>query len=741
MPPRLKNSNRVQRAPQPNSNTYWANVPVKDLGPQVQTHFLDYQEECERRGLYSIWDHVSSVYYGYDPQTDSCSTWIKEAGEVGELLNVHVNELHSLIQSQLNLTTADKLIFEPRAGNDSPEADTQATLGKQILNFYATDGKLEAKFKQACRVMFLYGNAYVVQLWDPYKGDVTGTDFEPVLDDSGNPVMETVTVQEPSYDPISGQTEMREIEVTRPQEQEKPRKAGDVVHQIYGPQDVALDLGCRSQEDVSWYIVRERWNRWDLAARFPEHRQLILDRPSFEADELSRRDRTSFGQDMHTEEISVLRLLHDRCEAVPLGMECLVVGDTVILPPAPLAYKRLPVHVMIAEETLQSPLGFSNTWNLLGPQAAYNAAASNGITTSDAGSIPKYAIARESNVDRQVLSNQMDVLYYNADPNLPNHGIPVLMQVPQFTNAYAEQMNLWRAAMERQSGVNAVVRGESAGKSGTDNALMASQAQQYMNGYSRAYVECARSVMLGIIECLQIYATDDRMVSIVGEDESPYIGWFRGENLTEIRQVTVEMGDPMTRTPQGKIALADTLLERFPGKISPDQFLSFMSNGRLEPLYKSEANEIKLIRAENAKLAKGEEQPVLVSDIHETHIQEHLAILSSPKVRANNAVTAAVLAHVAEHGRKWREIDSILLAATGQTPAPPPGMPGMPQPPAGPGAGVPPGPQNNGPQPPGRPPGPRPGQGSQQEQVDVPGASDAVAGVSLPNLPKPPGTN
>lgn len=721
---------KAQKTPRPDNGTYWACVPRDQLGCQIQSRFLEYQDECLRRGLYSIWDQSTSVYYGYDPQTGSCSAWITEAGDDGEFLNLHVNEVHSLLTSQLNLITADRLVFEAIPANDSPQADTQASIGKQVLSYYQTDGKVENKLKTACKDMFLYGTSYIVQTWDATLGADAGVDFEPVYGDDGKPLSETVKIQEPVFDPISGETTIQESEVTRTVEQPRVRKSGDIVHKVYTPVDVAVDMGCRAPDEVPFYVVRERTNRWNLAARFPEHRQLILNRPTFDCDELSRREVRFNPQDVTTEEISVLRLFHDRTPALPEGMEAIVVGDTLLLD-TPLAYKRIPVHVMVAEESADSPLGFSNTWNLLGPQSAFNAAAINAITTSDAGSIPKYAIARKSNVDRQTLSTHMDVLFYDAQTDLPDAGVPKLMQVPQMTGTHMQQMDFWRASMERQSGVNAVIRGESAGKSGADNALISAQAQQYMNGYSRTYQDVARSVALGIIEILQQYADDQRMIAIVGEDEGSYLRWFRGEDLSEIRQVKVEMGDPMTTTPQGKAAMAQQLLESFPGKITPEQYLGFIATGRLEPLYKAEANEIKLIRAENAQLAKGKPQAAVVSDNHQTHIQEHLAVLNSPRVRANQAVTTAVLAHVAEHGRLWRSADSIILAATGQVP-PPPALAPAPGAPGGPGpAPAPSGAPQGGPAPSG---GPAP----ETQKANVPGAPDAVAGVGLPNLPKPP---
>jgi hypothetical protein len=280
--------------------------------------------------------------------------------------------------------------------------------------------------------------------------------------------------------------------------------------------------------------------------------------------------------------------------------------------------------------------------------------------------------------------------------------------------------------MERISGVNSVVRGESAGKSGADNALLDAKAVQYMSTYSRAFASTARSVALGLIEIMQVFASRERMVGIVGEDEAPSLQYFTGADLDDVRKIEVDLGDPATRTFAWRRATASELLERFPNQITPEQYLAFMSSGRLQPLYKAQRNQMRLIASENAQLAKGAPQPVLAADCHEDHIKEHLALLSTPAVRADQRVSMGVLQHVMQHVEQWYGLAPALLAATGQRPPPPMGpadMMGAPPPGE---EGAPP----DGPPPPG---GPSDANGS--------GPQPGRDGVNMPQMPKVAGTN
>ena len=63
------------------------------------------------------------------------------------------------------------------------------------------------------------------------------------------------------------------------------------MHRVYSPIDLARDLGARCAADIKWYVVRERWNKYELAARYPEHAKHIIEQPSYDADDTSRMER------------------------------------------------------------------------------------------------------------------------------------------------------------------------------------------------------------------------------------------------------------------------------------------------------------------------------------------------------------------------------------------------------------------------------------------------------------------
>ncbi len=718
------------------ADRYWPTVPPSELGDQIRSRFVEYHSELERRGLLGVWSLVQQVYDGYDPGTGAFASWVTEQGEQGSFLALHVNEFASLVRHQLTLTTSEPLVMDATAANDSPEAEAQASLGKQaIRNYQRAPNNLDSLLVKQSERMFLFGAGYMTQLWDARRGPES-------LEQDGPAEAQAMPPQDagaaPSMNapmPPSGMQQPPSLEPPQlPPQSEYPepqiRTAGDIVHRVYSPIDIARDLGVRGHDEIRWYVVRERWNKFELAARYPEHATYIAEQPSYDADELGKLERRRTDSVSRTDEIHALRLLHDRTEAVPEGMEVFVVGGRVIGPVLPLAYARMPVHPMLPQEVMDTTIPRAMNWDLLGPQAALNQAFANGLTASDAGSVPKWAIERKTNIDPQTVGPNMRVLYYDAQPQVPNGGIPVLMQTPTMTDGHLKQIDVFKAALQRLSNVNAVARGESEGKSGADNALLAAQTNQNLSSYRKAYVDAARSLGLGIIECLQRFCDRERMIRTFGDDETWSVEYFQGSDLEHVTDVDVDIGDPMTRSFQGRMALADKIADRWPDQVTPVSYMASVITGRWEPIYKAQRNTERLIKAENAKLAKGIAQIVNKADIHAEHIREHLAVLSSPAIREDNKISATVLAHVGEHAFLWGMLtatEPTLLAATGQAPAPQ----GMQPPEAG-----------------GPPPGAEPPRGGPPAPSDAPGSApranvggvEEVGGVPLPQAPQNPAT-
>jgi hypothetical protein len=246
-------------------------------------------------------------------------------------------------------------------------------------------------------------------------------------------------------------------------------------------------------------------------------------------------------------------------------------------------------------------------------------------------------------------------------------------------NRYKELIN----EMESISGINSVVRGnpEASLKSGAALALVASQAIQFLQLTQQRYVQLLEDSGTAIINMLKSYAAVPRVATIVGKMNTPYMKEFKGEDLENVQRVIVDMGNPLSKTTAGKIQIADTLLQYGFIKNS-DMYFSVLQNGRLDSILDPVQRQLMLIAQENEQMSDGIDPPVLVTDNHPMHIQEHKQLLDSPEARNNVELVSIVLQHMQTHIQQLQTGDPNLFSILGiqsLPPTPPQGQPSIDQ--------------------------------------------------------------
>jgi hypothetical protein len=181
---------------------------------------------------------------------------------------------------------------------------------------------------------------------------------------------------------------------------------------------------------------------------------------------------------------------------------------------------------------------------------------------------------------------------------------------------------------------------------------------------------------------------------------------------------------------------------------TPQDYLTVVETGNLEPLIEGPEAQMALIRKEKECLMDGKQIQAIVGDAHLLHMQEHMPILSDPDLRMRAAqgdqAAAQIIKnttdHVMEHNQLYHSQDPIWSQIAGEPPAPPPPPPPGMGPPPGPPTG-PPGPQGPAmPPPPHGAPPPQPHPGGPQAPLGAgPGVPRALQPqASLHTIPRLP---
>lgn len=603
---------------------YWASLDREEIAPElfsrIDNNFKTYDTSVQHKVLrrsYRYYYGISSEYgqsFGHHE--------IRPAGQQGEYSAITVNHFRNILQHLLVLTTSQRLALECRATNSDYESQSQCILGNGILDYYMKEKRLEDICVKACEYALVFGDSYGVALWDPTRGK------EYAVDDG------------------------------------KPVKTGDVRYQVFSPLDTIKDTS--REGELDWIIFRDYENRWDLIAKHPEIKEDIL---SVETrDELTHKYSLSGrSSDIPTEDVPVYHFFHRRTPSMPMGRYTILASDNVILYDGPLPYRGIPVAQMKVSDFIGSSHGYTPAFDLLALQEQLNHLYSVVVTNQLAFGVQNIIMPKGHGIAVSQLAGGLNLLEYDSKLGKPE---PLnLVQTP------AEIFNFigsLKQDMEMIAGLNSVVRGEPEAslKSGAALALVASQAVQFNSGLQRSYNNFTEKMGSMTVKLLQDFAKVPMIAMIAGKFSRPYVKEFIGDDLKLIDRVIVETASPISRTTAGKVDMANQLLQTGMVK-TPDEYISVINTGKIEPMIEGQQSELLLIRSENEAMRAGEPVPAVATDQHALHIQEHRSVLANPESRKNEMLVKLTLAHIQEHINQLRQTEPELLQLLGEQPLPP----------------------------------------------------------------------
>lgn len=602
--------NRVSVSPEdmekdPVADYIWKTENTDKLASTLQDH-VDVFHTFTRTSAYFEWARKAWLMYYHLAfrDGDQYQVGLVSLGETGELVGAQLNHLRNLIQHRLNLVTKDRPALICRARNSDLKSLKQAELGTSLIEYYLNEAKVESHLIRAVEDALIFGEGFTAMTWDPNAGK------------------ETDAVEE------TGEFDYE----------------GDLSFHNPVNWNVIRDLGKRNWKDHNWIGVRKPANKWDLAARFPEHAEKIkgtdrwIDVP---LDEGGRPfdEATYFTE---TDEVAVLEFWHKRCPALPDGRYVMVCGGEVLLD-TPMPYRDLPVHRVAASEISLTPFGYSPAFDLVPIQELINMTASIISSNQNAFGTQSIWIKQGGGIRPNQLMSGMNVIEAEEPP-----------QAVQLT-ATPNEVFGWLDSLIRHgelvAGIDQVTRGytDDNVRSGAFAALLQSQSVSFSSGLTRQYHQLLESVGTSMLRMLRDFADEERVITILGKHNKPYMKHFTGDDLTLIDRVTVESTNPAFNTFAGKMEMAKMFMES--GLIkTPEEVLNVFQTGNIDSLLEADNAQLSAVREENEMLLEGQEVPEpLFEDNHVLHIREHMAILSTVETRQNPEIRSAVQAHVMGH--------------------------------------------------------------------------------------------
>lgn len=574
-------------------------------------------------------------YYGMYFQDNSHGHTLNFTGEQGELTQIAINHFQNIGKHLLNNTTANRPALEALATNSDAKSISQAILANDLLDYYMTEKRLEEYLRRCAEYAIVFGEGYVKVEWDSTQGEAYEFNEE----------LNTYIYE------------------------------GDVKFTNLSIFDVIRDTS-REDQDHDWIVVRTYKNRYDLIAKYPDFKEVLEGIPSKDDSRQTIINASIYGDE--TDQIPVFEFFHKRTDSMQDGRYMIIVSQDGVLHDGPLPYRQIPVYRMSPGDVIGTPFGYTPMFDLIPIQEAVNGLYSTIMTNQNAFGVQNIMMPRGSNISANQMDGGLNLIEYDSALGKPE-ALNLTKTPPEIFN-FIDKLE---SKMETLSGINSVARGnpEASLRSGNALALIQAQAIQFSTGLQQSYIRLTEDVGTAIIKLLQDYATTPRVATIAGKSKRSYVKQFKGEDIKAVNRVKVKVSNPLAKTAAGRSEIANNLLQM--GLIkNPQQYFTVLQTGALDVMMEGDQAELLSIKTENEYLADAKQVPVIDTDNHAMHIQEHKAVIADPEMRMQPDVVQTVLEHIQMHIEALKTVSPELLQILGQQPlapaAPPPGAPPAP---------------------------------------------------------------
>lgn len=584
---------------------YWAKENDKIAG-NIIDKFDSYKLYLENSGLLNFLRKSYATYYG-NPYVENLDQSLKA---------IQINHYANLIRHLLVMVTSQRPDWAPQAINSdlASQADTELATG--LLDYYMREKGLEAVLNDATEMGMMLVEGWVSLDWDVTGGEIYGQNPE-----NGMPIYE-----------------------------------GEPTFRNHTILDIARDVKRRDMNH-QWYVVRTFDNKFDLAAKYPELESKIVALQGdsrFDIKYELNIDNYGYGK-TDSDIVPVYTLYHEKTPALPMGRRTQVLAHDIKLFDGPLPTKRVYVFCVSTSRKFESSFNHQTTSDLLPVQDVIDATISAIVTNQAANAVQNFQCPKGATPKVTQVADGMNVIEY--DPKAGKlEPMNLLQTAPEVFNFATMMIN----NQQTLSGLSQVSRGEAPPTmSGTAMALLQQQAIQFSNGLQLSRTMLIESTGTALVELLQTFAVTPRVAQIAGKNKKWMMRFFKGDDLKGIARVTVNSGNALTKTAAGKMELANNMLNS--GLIkTPEQYLSVLLTGNLEPLYEHDRGQLRLIKLENETMMEGGQAIAFLTDDHAMHVLEHSCIIDSPEARENVDIINALTKHIQEHIDISKGMDPVL---------------------------------------------------------------------------------
>ncbi len=608
---------------------------VKDLMGNI--HGWNQSVGMYNNNLAEVWARNIRYYYSnifYGSGSDSA---LEFGGKQGELVKMLVPQARGLNQQFLSLVTKQKLAFVPQAKTTDQTTLSDTKVAKALCEQTIDQQKLDQLALKAAELCTLTGSAYYGLCWDPLKGKAMGIDKDNRL------LFE-----------------------------------GDLDIDVYSVYDIQFNFFIENFAKVDIAILRKVRNRWDLIAKYPDLADQLMKIPAISK---NQNYDLFWYNNMSDDYIFEYHAMHKSSPSLPEGRYAVFCDENTIMFDDSNPYQMengdrfIPLVQMRPETISGTAFGYPIFSNILPLQEmsdfAFSAAASNNAAFG------VQSILNPIGNDIGV-SNIGGLNFINYRPLQDgSNGKPEALNLTKSSPELYKFLELCRSYQMEIYNISGALRGQPPPgvTSGTAIATLSTNAIEFIQGFSKSYITALEQTMDMALWIYKGFCKEPRLLEISGEKNQSVVTEFVGSQLSNISRVKIRVSNPLLSTAAGALEVASQLLANGQVK-NPEQYFQILEGAPPEILFEKDYDQEALINKENDIMRNGQVPPVLITDKHAKHINEHLSLLDDPMIRLNGQSVGVVMQHVQAHMDQaiLMQQNPLLMAImqTGQVPIMPP---------------------------------------------------------------------
>jgi hypothetical protein len=680
---------------------YWAAGPAQELISELDRHERVWWSAGARRGYWQLLRLCYAQAYGMDPATGAANTTqqLQFSGPGASIVRFRVNLTRGHIKQRNILAQGERPAFQCLAINDDFQTLSQIPMAQSVVDYLFRAAKGEQAGWKALESDGYFGEGALWGRWDADGGDdVTVMKPQAALDEAGQPL------QWPD-----GET------VMKPQPQTV--KSGMPTLTALYPWQIVREP---NTEASPWVMVREKRNKWELAALYPEQREAILSASNLMS-ELGIAE--MFGYDLAgaSDDIVIVRHFYHRDSgALPGGRYVGVVNGTALWDlPNPLPSGN-PVKFVCTGRYFGTSFGYPEAADLLSMQEMIDE-----LLTQGANNLMRFgnqSLWAEDGVEVDMRKLAEGGGFFT---HKPGQQPPRTVEWAKMPDAGKWMLEFLIERMNDISGMNSVARGapDANIQSGTFAALMLNIAQKFVSATEASNDDMRNEAANMLLDLVRANSEAPFLAEVAGANQAPYIKQFTKQDLSGVRRVQVATSSPLMRTIPGRLEVFQALQGL--SKEQRQAAYQLITTGNADAFVDLDQSCSLLIQYENEQLMKGQwcepaatDDPILHCEKHKSML-DRLRAMEQPDVKGLQMLQE----HISKHGLLWAGVDPVLAA-----------MIGLPHPPVIPNSPM------AGNKPVGPEPQPKgaPNAGGAPANDNGGGGSPAAPGSDMPTMPKPP---